>query len=74
VFTGDALSHVAFTGALVALALGLDERLGLFAVTIGVGIALGALGQASRSAPSPPAATLSPCSAAVTSKALHHLG
>ncbi|MGB9279229.1 MAG: metal ABC transporter permease [Pseudonocardiaceae bacterium] len=44
VFTGDALSHVAFTGALAALALGVDERLGLFAATIGVGIALGALG------------------------------
>ncbi|MGH3788807.1 MAG: metal ABC transporter permease [Pseudonocardiaceae bacterium] len=44
VFTGDALSHVAFTGALAALALGIDERFGLFATTIGVGIALGALG------------------------------
>ncbi len=44
VFTGDALSHVAFTGALAALALGIDERVGLFAATIGVGVALGALG------------------------------
>ncbi|MDQ2880997.1 MAG: metal ABC transporter permease [Actinomycetota bacterium] len=44
VFTGDALSHVAFTGALAALALGVDERLGLFVATIGVGVALGALG------------------------------
>jgi len=44
VFTGDALSHVAFTGALAALALGIDERFGLFAATIGVAIALGALG------------------------------
>jgi zinc/manganese transport system permease protein len=44
VFTGDALSHVAFTGALAALALGIDERFGLFAATIGVGVALGALG------------------------------
>lgn len=44
VFTGDALSHVAFTGALAALALGVDERFGLFAATIGVGLALGALG------------------------------
>ncbi len=44
VFTGDALSHVAFTGALAALALGVDERLGLFAATIGVGVAFGALG------------------------------
>jgi zinc/manganese transport system permease protein len=44
VFTGDALSHVAFTGALAALALGIDERFGLFAATIGVGVSLGALG------------------------------
>lgn len=44
VFTGDALSHVAFTGALAALALGIDERFGLFAATIGVGVAFGALG------------------------------
>jgi zinc/manganese transport system permease protein len=44
VFTGDALSHVAFTGALAALALGVDERFGLFVATIGVGVALGALG------------------------------
>ncbi|MDQ3761272.1 MAG: metal ABC transporter permease [Actinomycetota bacterium] len=44
VFTGDALSHVAFTGALAALALGIDERFGLFVATIGVGVALGALG------------------------------
>ncbi len=44
VFAGDALSHVAFTGALAALALGTDERLGLYTATIDVGIALGALG------------------------------
>jgi zinc/manganese transport system permease protein len=44
VFTGDALSHVAFTGALAALALGIDLRFGLFTATIGVGVALGALG------------------------------
>ena len=30
VFTGDALSHVAFTGALAALAFGVDARVGLF--------------------------------------------
>jgi zinc/manganese transport system permease protein len=29
VFTGDALSHVAFTGAIAALALGVDARIGL---------------------------------------------
>jgi zinc/manganese transport system permease protein len=44
VFTGDALSHVAFTGALAALAAGIDLRLGLFAATIAVAIALAALG------------------------------
>jgi zinc/manganese transport system permease protein len=44
VFSGDALSHVAFTGALAALAFGLDARLGLFAATIAVGLALGLLG------------------------------
>lgn len=48
VFTGDALSHVAFTGALAALALGIDQRFGLFIATIGVGVALGALGDRSR--------------------------
>jgi zinc/manganese transport system permease protein len=48
VFTGDALSHVAFTGALAALALGIDERFGLFAATIGVGVSLGALGRRGR--------------------------
>ena len=44
VFSGDALSHVAFTGALAALAFGLDARLGLFAATIAVGLTLGLLG------------------------------
>ncbi|HEY4456200.1 MAG TPA: metal ABC transporter permease, partial [Pseudonocardiaceae bacterium] len=28
IFTGDALSHVAFTGALAALAFGVDARVG----------------------------------------------
>ncbi len=45
VFAGDALSHVAFTGALAALAAGIDERAGLFAATIGIAIVLGALGK-----------------------------
>ncbi|MFF2521304.1 metal ABC transporter permease [Streptomyces liangshanensis] len=45
VFTGDALSHVAFTGALAALALGYDPRLGLFAATIAVALLLGGLGR-----------------------------
>jgi zinc/manganese transport system permease protein len=43
-FTGDALSHVAFTGALAALAFGVDERAGLFAATIGVAVVMGVLG------------------------------
>jgi zinc/manganese transport system permease protein len=43
VFTADALSHVAFTGALGALAFGIDMRVGLFAATIAVAMALGAL-------------------------------
>jgi zinc/manganese transport system permease protein len=48
VFTADALSHVAFTGALFALLLGLDARIGLFAATIGVGLLLGLLGPRGR--------------------------
>ncbi|MGN6722505.1 MAG: metal ABC transporter permease [Marmoricola sp.] len=44
VFAGDALSHVAYTGALAALAAGIDLRLGLFAATIGVGLIIGLLG------------------------------
>ncbi len=48
VFTGDALSHVAFTGALAALAFGMDARLGLFAATIGIGVLLGLLGNRGR--------------------------
>jgi zinc/manganese transport system permease protein len=48
VFTGDALSHVAFTGALGALAFGVDARLGLFAATAGIAVVLGLLGQRGR--------------------------
>jgi zinc/manganese transport system permease protein len=44
VFAGDALSHVAYTGAVAALAAGLDLRLGLFVATVGVGVLLGLLG------------------------------
>lgn len=44
VFAGDALSHVAFTGALAALAAGVDLRLGLFVATVGVGVVLGLIG------------------------------
>jgi zinc/manganese transport system permease protein len=48
VFTADALSHVAFTGALVALTMGLDARLGLFIATIGVALLLGTIGPRGR--------------------------
>ena len=48
VFTADALSHVAFTGALAALAAGFDARIGLFALTIAVALAMGALGRRGR--------------------------
>jgi zinc/manganese transport system permease protein len=45
VFSADALGHVAFTGAAVALAAGVDPRLGLFAAAVGVGLVLGVLGR-----------------------------
>jgi len=48
VFTADALSHVAFTGALAALAAGLDARVGLFVLTVAVALAMGALGRRGR--------------------------
>jgi zinc/manganese transport system permease protein len=48
VFTGDALSHVAFTGALAALAAGFDLRLGLFAATVAVAVGMGVLGRSGR--------------------------
>jgi len=48
VFAGDALSHVAFTGALAAAALGIDLKIGLFAATILGGLAMGALGDRAR--------------------------
>ena len=44
VFAGDALSHVAYAGALAALAAGVDLRFGLFAATVAVGLVLGLLG------------------------------
>jgi len=57
-FAGDALSHVAFPGALAAAAAGLDERIGLFAATVAVGGGIGAFtwrspvrGDSSASAP-----------------------
>jgi zinc/manganese transport system permease protein len=48
VFAGDALSHVAFTGALAAAAAGIDLRIGLFAITILVALAMGAAGERAR--------------------------
>jgi zinc/manganese transport system permease protein len=45
VFAGDALSHVAFVGAIAAAALGIDERLGLFALTLAVAGWMAALGR-----------------------------
>src|SRR5205807_8762936 len=45
VFAGDALSHVAFVGAIAAAVLGLDERLGLFALTLVVALGLAGLGR-----------------------------
>ncbi len=47
VFSGDLLSHVAFTGALAALAFSVDARIGLFVATIAVGLAVGVLGERS---------------------------
>jgi zinc/manganese transport system permease protein len=44
VFAGDALSHVAFTGALAAAAAGLDLRLGLFLATVLIALLLALLG------------------------------
>jgi zinc/manganese transport system permease protein len=44
VFTGDALSHVAFTGALGALAAGIDLRVGLYGACIIVALMMAALG------------------------------
>jgi zinc/manganese transport system permease protein len=48
VFSSDALSHAAFAGALGALALGVDLRLGLFVVTAAVAAGMGVLGRRGR--------------------------
>ena len=45
VFAGDALSHVAFPGALAAAAAGIDQRIGLFVATIAAGAAISLLGR-----------------------------
>ncbi|WP_377267773.1 metal ABC transporter permease [Peterkaempfera sp. SMS 1(5)a] len=48
VFTGDALSHVAFTGAMAALAAGYDLRLGVFLACVLVGLLLAGIGRRGR--------------------------
>lgn len=48
VFAGDALSHVAFVGAIAAAVIGVDERVGLFALTLGLAGAMAALGGRAR--------------------------
>jgi zinc/manganese transport system permease protein len=48
VFAGDALSHVAFVGAVAAAAARVDVRIGLFAATVAAAGALGALGDRAR--------------------------
>jgi zinc/manganese transport system permease protein len=48
VFAGDALGHIAFTGALAAAAAGADTLVGLFAATIIGGLLLGLLGDRAR--------------------------
>jgi zinc/manganese transport system permease protein len=45
VFAGDALSHVAFPGALAAAAAGIDARVGLLAATVAVGGGIAVLGR-----------------------------
>jgi zinc/manganese transport system permease protein len=48
VFTGDALSHVAFTGALAALAFGIDLRVGLYGACIAFALLMAFLGRRAR--------------------------
>jgi zinc/manganese transport system permease protein len=45
VFAGDALSHVAFVGAIAAAVIGVDERVGLFALTLGLAAVMAGLGR-----------------------------
>jgi zinc/manganese transport system permease protein len=44
-FAGDALTHVAFVGAIAAAVLGLDEQLGLILLTVAVAAAMAGLGR-----------------------------
>jgi len=48
VFAGDALSHVAFTGALAAAAASIDPRVGLFSATVIVALGMGLAGERAR--------------------------
>ena len=48
VFSVDALSHVAFTGALAALAIGADLLVGLYAACVAVALVMGILGSKGR--------------------------
>lgn len=47
-FAGDALSHVAFAGALGAAVVGINLLLGLFGVTVAVALGIGLLGGRAR--------------------------
>jgi len=49
VFVGDAMSHVAFTGALAAFAAGIEPMVGLIGTTVVVAMAMGLLGGTARS-------------------------
>ena len=48
VFAGDALSHVAFVGAIAAAVVGVDERVGLFTLTLGLAAVMAVLGMRAR--------------------------
>jgi zinc/manganese transport system permease protein len=48
VFASDALGHAAYTGALAALALGVDARFGLFVATVLIGVGFAGLGRRAR--------------------------
>jgi zinc/manganese transport system permease protein len=45
VFAADALSHVAFVGAIAAAVVSLDERVGLFALTLALAAAIAGMGR-----------------------------
>ncbi|HZX02140.1 metal ABC transporter permease, partial [Kribbella sp.] len=48
VFTGDVLGHTGFTGALAALAVGFDLRIGLFGLTVVAAVLFGVLGRSAK--------------------------